>query len=101
MIVSGQHRKHVMPLNGQRREPIAHFLAYWSAQGRARCGARPDDQRCCGAGLGSELGQTEKNSLRANVFRFALELGHQVMMSALRICARTRLVQRSSDTRFG
>jgi len=37
-------------LNGQRREPIAHFLAYWNAKGRARCGARPVDRRCCGAG---------------------------------------------------
>jgi len=24
----------------------------------------------------SEMGQTEKNSLRAHIFRFALELGH-------------------------
>jgi hypothetical protein len=30
----------------------------------------------------SASGQTEKNSVRANVFRFALELGHRVMMSA-------------------
>ncbi|WP_166301085.1 hypothetical protein [Bradyrhizobium sp. 2S1] len=35
----------------------------------------------------SELGQTEKNSVRANVFRFALELRHRAMLSALRICA--------------
>jgi hypothetical protein len=34
--------------------------------------------------------ETEKNSARANVFRFALELGHRVMVSALRICARSR-----------
>jgi hypothetical protein len=32
-------------------------------------------------------GQTEKNSLRAHVFRFATELGHCPMQSALRICA--------------
>jgi hypothetical protein len=32
-------------------------------------------------------GQTEKNSIRAYVFRFALELGHCLMQSALRICA--------------
>jgi hypothetical protein len=36
------------------------------------------------------IGQSEKNSVRANVFRFALELGHRVMMSALRICAGSR-----------
>src|ERR1700682_4789816 len=36
-------------------------------------------------------GQTEKNSVRANVFRFALELGHCSMQSALRICAISRL----------
>jgi hypothetical protein len=35
----------------------------------------------------SALGQTEKNSVRANVFRFALELRHCLMTSALRICA--------------
>jgi hypothetical protein len=35
----------------------------------------------------SQLGQTEKNSVRAYVFRFALELGHGSMQSALRICA--------------
>src|ERR1700674_3562614 len=35
----------------------------------------------------SVLGQTEKNSVRAYVFRFALELGHCSMPSALRICA--------------
>src|SRR3977135_2049049 len=30
----------------------------------------------------SQLGQTEKNSVRACVFRFALELGHRSMQSA-------------------
>ena len=30
----------------------------------------------------SELGQTEKNSARAYVFRFALELGHRSTQSA-------------------
>ncbi len=35
----------------------------------------------------SELGQTEKNSVRANVFRFAIELGHYSMRSVVRICA--------------
>lgn len=35
----------------------------------------------------SELGQTEKNSLRANVFRVAPESGLCSMQSALRICA--------------
>jgi hypothetical protein len=30
----------------------------------------------------SQLGQTEKNSVRAYVFRFALELGHRVLQSA-------------------
>ena len=34
--------------------------------------------------------QTEKNSVRAYVFRFALELGHCSMQSALRICAKSR-----------
>jgi hypothetical protein len=38
----------------------------------------------------SVVGQTEKNSVRANVFRFALELGYRVMVSALRICATRR-----------
>jgi hypothetical protein len=32
--------------------------------------------------LMSEMGQTEKNSLRAYVFRFATELGHCPMQSA-------------------
>ena len=34
-------------------------------------------------------GQTEKNSVRANVFRFALELRHRAMLSSLRICVKT------------
>ena len=34
------------------------------------------------ARLTSGLGQTEKNSVRANVFRFALELGHCSTQSA-------------------
>jgi hypothetical protein len=62
------------------------------------------------AGSTSVPGQTEKNSVRANVFRYALELGHCPMKSALRICAisgllqimlrRTRLSSQV-DTRFG
>jgi hypothetical protein len=36
------------------------------------------------------IGQTQKNSVRANVFRFALKLGHCPMKSALRICADIR-----------
>src|SRR6266487_3717066 len=43
----------------------------------------------------SVVGQTEKNSVRAYVFRFALELGHCSTQSALRICATTGLTQRS------
>ena len=43
------------------------------------------------------MGQTGKNSVRAYVFRFALELGHRVMMSALRICANRRLMHRSEN----
>ena len=39
----------------------------------------------------SESGQTEKNSMRAYVFRFAPELGHCPKRSALRICAKKRL----------
>jgi hypothetical protein len=31
-------------------------------------------------------GQTERNSVRAYVFRFALELEHRSMQSALRMC---------------
>jgi hypothetical protein len=30
----------------------------------------------------SDMGQTEKNSVRANVFRYALKLGHRLMQSA-------------------
>jgi hypothetical protein len=30
----------------------------------------------------SDMGQTEKNSVRANVFRFTLKLGHRLMQSA-------------------
>ena len=33
----------------------------------------------------SELGQTEKNSVRAYVFRFALELGHGSTQSAAKV----------------
>jgi hypothetical protein len=39
----------------------------------------------------SQLGQTEKNSMRANVFRFAPESGPCAMQSAVRICANKRL----------
>jgi len=36
----------------------------------------------------SDVGQTEKNSVRAYVFRFALELGHYSMQSVVRIRAK-------------
>ena len=36
----------------------------------------------------NEKGQTEKNSMRAYVFGFALELGHYSMQSAIRIRAK-------------
>jgi hypothetical protein len=39
-------------------------------------------------------GQTEKNSVRANVFRFALELRHSLMTSVLRICATSGRMRR-------
>jgi hypothetical protein len=35
----------------------------------------------------SEMGQSEKNSVGVYVFRFALELGHRSLQSALRFCA--------------
>ena len=38
----------------------------------------------------NSLGQTEKNSLRANVFRVAPDSGLYSMQSALRICAKSR-----------
>ena len=36
----------------------------------------------------SAAGQTEKNSVRANVFRFTLKLGHRLMQSARPNCHR-------------
>src|SRR5882757_5901996 len=42
----------------------------------------------------SVVGQTEKNSVRAYVFRFALELGQLSMQSSLRFCANWRLMRR-------
>jgi hypothetical protein len=50
------------------------------------------------ARLMSPSGQTEKNSVRAYVFRFALELGHCSMQSPLRICAISSLMHRSNGT---
>ena len=38
----------------------------------------------------SELGQTEKNSVRAYVFGFTLSTGHCSAQSALRICSKRR-----------
>jgi hypothetical protein len=43
------------------------------------------------------VGQTEKNSMRANVFRFDPESGPCPIRSALRICANTRLMHRSKN----
>src|SRR5258708_36304264 len=40
------------------------------------------------------LGQTEKNSVRANVFRVAPDSGHCSMQSALRICGNRSLIHR-------
>src|SRR6266478_8879564 len=34
------------------------------------------------SGFSHSLGQTEKNSVRANVFRYTLKLGHRLMQSA-------------------
>src|SRR6266700_4835957 len=45
----------------------------------------------------SAPGQIEKNSVRAHVFRFALELGHCSTQSALRICANNGLMRRSTQ----
>jgi hypothetical protein len=42
----------------------------------------------------SETGQTEKNSGQANVFRFALELGHCSMQLACLKCAINRHMRR-------
>lgn len=42
----------------------------------------------------SLMGQNAKYSVRADVFRFASELGHCSMRSALRICANSRLMRR-------
>ena len=49
----------------------------------------------------SEMGQTEKNSVRAYVFRFALELGHCSIQAALRICARLGHQATSLDHQVG
>ena len=43
--------------------------------------------------LMSETGQTEKNPSRANVFRFALSIGHCSMELALRIWAMNGLAR--------
>jgi len=48
----------------------------------------------------SLVGQTEKNPVRAKVFRFALELRHRAMLSARRICANKRLMHRSKLHRY-
>ena len=40
----------------------------------------------------SQLGQTEKNSMRANVFRFDPESGPCPVRSALRICAKGDII---------
>ncbi|HMH00588.1 MAG TPA: hypothetical protein VK555_04195 [Terriglobales bacterium] len=41
--------------------------------------------------LDVSVGSTEKNAVRAHVFRFALQLGHCSTQSACLICARSRL----------
>jgi len=46
------------------------------------------------------LGQTEKNSMRANVFGFAPESGLPSMLPALRFRARRRLMHRSNYRRY-
>src|ERR1700719_61365 len=51
--------------------------------------------------LMSQMGQTEKNSLRAYVFRFATELGHWPMQSALRICANSDMARTASIVEAG
>src|ERR1700730_16867110 len=53
------------------------------------------------APLMTAWGQTEKNSLRANVFRVAPDSGHCSMQSALRICAKERTRSRGSALRAG
>ncbi len=49
------------------------------------------------SGSMSQLGQTEKNSVRAYVFRFALKLGHCSMHSA---CLKSARLRHSAFTRF-
>jgi hypothetical protein len=43
------------------------------------------DQTSCNARPDHTLGQTEKNSVRLHVFRFASDIGHCSMQSALRV----------------
>src|SRR5258708_16770101 len=47
----------------------------------------PNSKANYGRAFFDSIGQTEKNSVRAYVFRFALELGHYPMTCALRIFA--------------
>src|SRR5260370_42612909 len=92
--------------------PVPHFLLSnvrhdvadcgdYQAAARTTCSAaelnrRPRYKRAMLAlWLMTALGQTEKNSVRANVFRVAPDSGHCSMQSALRICANRRLIHRS------
>jgi hypothetical protein len=47
------------------------------------------------------LGQSEKNSARVYVFRFALKLRHWATQPALRICATSRLMHAASFDHLG
>ena len=51
-------------------------------------------QRKCGVWRKTALGQTEKNSVRAYVFRFALELGHCSTRSA---CLKRAIAQKMTS----
>jgi hypothetical protein len=83
-------------LRGDRNCGFVQFMpwdeleALWEAYGNHEA-SKSSDVR---------FGLTEKNSVRAYVFRFALELGHCSMQSALRICARLQS-RFPGNTRYG
>jgi hypothetical protein len=61
------------------------------AHGITRIACMPLDLRCTEVLQPmSHMGQTEKNSMRANVFRFAPESGHRAMQSACPFRAKAR-----------
>src|SRR6202022_3348056 len=105
-----EHRGPKWPVRGLSANQLACALISMMARSTTRSNQRPDtlmqdricqvDETSCNARPDHTLGQTEKNSPRANVFRVTPESGHRSMQSACLKGARFGPMHRSKQLKL-